>query len=149
MAPDIGPYESEKAARAAALAEIPPEPGEVILADTARRELLHRALDESGVEVTAYETRKIAWLGNWEDVTCQVIAGWIRRAYEAGKAAAIEGAVTEWGVRGAGVVQEGLDEAAARDRAAWSGTARVVTREVPPWRLADEPATGETGEGNA
>jgi hypothetical protein len=42
------------------------------------------ACDAAGVELGDQDRRTIGWLGNWEPHTCQVIAGLIERAYEAG-----------------------------------------------------------------
>ena len=148
---DHGPYESEQQASAAARAAIPPAPGHVILSWSQLDGLLHLALAESGVETTAYEDGTVGWLANYEDSTVQVIAGWIRRAYEAGKAARPETAA-EWGTRfidedgrehmganfGTGLQAElfarGL--AAAGKAPDWRGI--TVTREVTPWTPAPE-----------
>jgi hypothetical protein len=91
-----------------------------------------------------------------------MLAGMIRRAYEAGKAAALEGAATEWGFRwrdADGRLHPGADlagplaEANARSLAATAGSAPdgtpvAVCRKVTPWTPAPEPATGEKREGN-
>jgi hypothetical protein len=96
---DNGPYETERQACAAAVAAIPPEDGWSILSPAQRSELLHRALSRASVETTVFEARTARWLTTWDDHTVSIIAGWIRRAYEAGKAAGPDGAVAEWGVR--------------------------------------------------
>lgn len=49
--------------------------------------ILADALAAAGVEITPWEERTFGWLANYEDTTCQVIAGVIARAYEAGKGA--------------------------------------------------------------
>jgi hypothetical protein len=49
--------------------------------------LITSECERAGVQLGAYDARIVAWLGNWEAQTCAVIAGLIRRAYEAGKAA--------------------------------------------------------------
>jgi hypothetical protein len=52
------------------------------------------AIEVAGVELGDFDRRILAWLGNYEDTTCSVIAGMITRAHEAGKASVMEGAVT-------------------------------------------------------
>ena len=89
-----GPYQNERAARAV----IPPEPGWSILSQAQMNELLHRALAEAGVETSEFENRTAWWLCGWEDYTIAIIVGWIARAFETGKAAGADGAVTEWAV---------------------------------------------------
>jgi hypothetical protein len=84
---DHGPYESERQASAAARAVIPPEPGWSILGQAQHSALLHAALTDAGVETSDFEDRTAWWLCCWEDYTTAIIAGWIARAYEAGKAA--------------------------------------------------------------
>lgn len=155
--PDNKPYESEREASAAARSVIPPEPGWSILSQAQRAEVLHRALAEAGVETSEYEDGSAWWLGNWSDDLVAVIARWVTHAHEAGLAAHGE-AATEYGVRFNlyGSTEESAvpDEAAAR-RAAESmrqnhphvEPVTVVQREAArpagPWKLADEPATGE------
>lgn len=138
---DHGPFETEDEARAV------PAVRAIYEAYRAGRGLLDCAplvrsgCEAAGVALGAYDERIVAWLGNWEPATCAVIAGLIRRAHEAGKAAGPDGAVTEWGAcrRGEAVpfVSE-ADEAAVRRFAAdlpntVTGLAR---RQITPWEVA-------------
>lgn len=50
-------------------------------------DLITAALAGSGVELSGYENRTLRWLGCYDLTSVAVIAGWIRRAHEAGKAA--------------------------------------------------------------
>jgi hypothetical protein len=84
---DNGPYASEREAHAAAVAAIPPEPGWSILSPAKRGELLHQALAGAGVEISDFEARTARWLSGWEDYVTVIVAGWVTRAYEAGRAA--------------------------------------------------------------
>jgi len=145
---DHAPYASEREASAAARAAIPPEPGWSILSQAQRAELLHRALDAAGVEVSEYEDASAWWLGNWSDHLVAVIARWVTEAAEPEP-----GTETEWAVQ-IGNSQEvtSYDEGTARHLMAMlreNGTPAVLyRREVGPWLAADEPATGGKGEGN-
>lgn len=161
--PDNGPFQNEREASAAARSVIPPEPGWSILSQAQRAELLHRALEAAGVETSEYEDARAWWLGNWSDDLVAVIDRWVTRAHEAGLAARGE-AATEYGVRFNlyGSTEESAvpDEAAAR-RAAESMrenrpdfepvvvVQREAARPAGPWRLADEPATGERPDRDA
>jgi hypothetical protein len=51
--------------------------------------ILMDACSDSGVFVGAFDLRILTWLANYEDTTCAVIAGLIRRAHEAGLAEAV------------------------------------------------------------
>ena len=93
--PDSVPFRDEREASAAARAVIPPEPGEVILSQAQRDEVLHRALAESGVATSALEDRTAWWLANWEDYVIGIIVRWITSAYEAGKASALDSTVAD------------------------------------------------------
>jgi hypothetical protein len=86
-----GPYESEREARQAAFAIVPPEPDWTILRSGQNRELLRSALRQAGVETSEFEDRVASGLGHHEDFACSVIARWIRDA-NGGKPA--PGAVT-------------------------------------------------------
>lgn len=136
---DNGPYESDREAHAAAVAAIPPEPGWSILSQAQHSQLLHDALTAAGVETSAFEDRTVWGLGNWEDYLCATIARWITSAYEAGKAAGPDGAVTEWGACRRGEVEPfavGPDEAAVRRLV--GDFPHVVTalvqRQITPWK---------------
>lgn len=83
--PDNGPYDSERQARAAALAIVPPEPGWSILRHAQCRQLLDLACEAAGVETGEYDKRILEWVSGFEDSACAVFAGLITRAYEAGK----------------------------------------------------------------
>lgn len=97
----------------------------------------------------------VAWGETFYSIS---LAGMITRAYEAGKAAAaVERAETEWGVR---FTDGGLSDhacgsegharavvASMRQEGAVLVT-RVPARAASPWTVAEEPATGEKGEGS-
>lgn len=117
--------------------------------------LILAACEAAGVGLGAYDARIIAWLGNWEPAMCAVIAGLIVRAHETGKAAATEGAVTEWalsyihrpnvtGMRVRRVVQPYPDEAMARQAVAdvremaTGDEPKLYRREVGPWKEATD-----------
>jgi hypothetical protein len=141
---DGSPYQSEREACAAARAVIPPEPGWSILSQSQLAELLHRALAEAGVETSDFEDRTGWWLSGWEDYTIAIIARWVTRAFETGKAAGPDGTVTEWGVTLEGYGNEPFASAADEDGARLiaasfpqSRTA-VARREVGPWTPAPE-----------
>jgi hypothetical protein len=76
----LGPFESEREARAAAHAAVPPAAGSSILAATGNRQLLGRALQDADVTMGRYDDRIVEWLAQWEDSVCAVIAAWIGRA---------------------------------------------------------------------
>ena len=81
-----GPFETEREARAAALAAAgPPRPGWSILNEAQRHNMLLDACTDAGVAVGAYDSRIVAWLTHWEDPTVAVIAGLISRAHAAGR----------------------------------------------------------------
>jgi hypothetical protein len=84
---DRGPFQNERAACAAARAVIPPEPGWSILSQSQRAELLLCALSDAGVETSTFEYGTAWWLCGWEDHVTAIVARWIARAFEAGKAA--------------------------------------------------------------
>jgi hypothetical protein len=94
MANEYGPFETERQARAAALAVVPPEPGWSILRHAQCRQLLDLACEAAGVEAGEYDKRILEWVSGFEDSACAVFAGLITRAYEAGKAARSAGAAT-------------------------------------------------------
>jgi hypothetical protein len=50
--------------------------------------MLSEAMASAGVRFGAYDSRILMWLANWEVHVVAVIAGWIERAHEAGKAGA-------------------------------------------------------------
>jgi len=77
------PFETEREARAAAHALVPPDKGWSILSAAQNRQLLGRACEAAGIEMGRYDDRIIEWLAGWEDATCAVIAGLITRAHEA------------------------------------------------------------------
>ena len=85
--PDNGPYRDERQAHAAAVAAVPPGQGRVILSEPQNRQLLEEACAAAGVDLGAYDRRIVGWFAGWEDSTCAVLAGLIRRAYETGLAA--------------------------------------------------------------
>lgn len=61
--------------------------------------VLTDACEAAGVELGAYDLSPLRQMSYMEIAQCAALAGIIRRAFEAGKAAALEGTVTEWGVR--------------------------------------------------
>lgn len=153
---DNKPYESEREASAAARSVIPPEPGWSILSQAQRAEVLHRALAEAGVETSEFEDSIAWWLSDWGDHYIGIIARWVT--------AERPGTVTEWalaythrpsvsGLPARRVIQPYPSEAEAREAVAEvRGLApedepALARREVTPWRLADEPATGEGSSG--
>lgn len=88
--PDIGPYETERdasqteAVRAVYAAfDADPGAGKMAPHNTA---ILTAACEAAGVRLGAYDSRILEWMGTWEPQTCQVIAGLVGRAYEAGRA---------------------------------------------------------------
>jgi hypothetical protein len=147
--PHNAPYANEREASAAARSVIPPEPGWSILSQAQRADLLHRALAEAGVEVSESEDASAWWLGNWSDHLVAIIARWIT----AGR----EPAGVEWGIRfkpgGWPAEHPANSEDDAREvitamresNPEWEAALIVRSPERPagPWRLADEPATGE------
>jgi hypothetical protein len=140
---DVGPYETEREASAAARAVIPPEPGWSILGQSQHADLLHRALEAAGVETSEFEDRTAWWLAGWEDYTVSIIARWIRRAFESGKAAGPDGAEAEWALRiGRSQDVNTYDEDVARHMLAMlreNGTpAELYRREVGPWTPVPE-----------
>lgn len=162
---DNGPYETERQARAAAHAGVAPGTGQVILDRGGNIRLLFLALEDTGVVTGSHENKIAAWLANYEDSTMAVVAGWIRRAFEAGRAVGPDGAVTEWaiaythrpslGLSPRRVVQRYPDEATAREAVADirrmepGDEPAVMSRQVGPWTPADETvARNESEEGN-
>jgi hypothetical protein len=149
---DHGPYGTERAAHAAAVAAIPPKGGRVILSAAQNRQLLRFATEGAGVTTGAWDDRILDWISGYEDSTCAVLAGLIARAYEAGKAVALDGAVTEWalaythtpnpasGLPPRREVQSYPDEESARAAVAAvraeapEDEPRLMCHEVTPWR---------------
>ena len=82
-----GPFETYRDAARAARAAVPPEEGWTVLSAAQNRQLLGRALEAAGVEMGRYDDRIAEWLAGFEDSACAVIAGWVTRAYAAGKSA--------------------------------------------------------------
>ena len=126
--------------------------------------LILAACEAAGVELGAYDAHVIAWLGNWEPATCAVFAGLIIRAHEAGKAAATDGARTDWalsyiyrprlgGLPVRRVIQPYPDEAMARGAVAAvlaeapDDEPRLMRREIGPWTEAPETTEGEGNDG--
>lgn len=78
-----GPYDTERDARAAALAAGgPARPGWSILSAEQNRLMLAAAIAGAGVETARYDDRIIGWLAGFEDSACAVIAGLITRAHQ-------------------------------------------------------------------
>lgn len=153
---DHGPFESEDQADATpavravfAAFDADPGPGKMAPHNLA---MLTSACGAAGIGLGAaaeiglgaYDARILAWLAGWEPQTCAVIAGLIRRAHEAGKAAVAEGTVTEWGLRLTGEASEPVfsaypgEEAARHAVPGFQGVfdTAVVRRECGPWKEA-------------
>ena len=81
----LGPFETEEQARAAAQAAA--DPGLLPLKAAENRRLLGRVCEASAVVMGRYDDRIVQWLSIWEPSTVVVVAGWITRAYESGRAA--------------------------------------------------------------
>jgi hypothetical protein len=62
-------------------------------------QMLVSACEETGIELGAYDLSPLRQVAMYETSKCVALRGIIRRAYEAGKAAGPDGAVTEWGLR--------------------------------------------------
>jgi hypothetical protein len=77
-----GPYEDERQASAAArhITSLPPGTW-----GDGNHRMLCEALSDAGVELGAYDHAIVQWLAGWEPSTVAVIAGIIRRAYQAGQ----------------------------------------------------------------
>jgi hypothetical protein len=144
------PYENDREASAAARAAVPPEPGHAILSQEQRSELLHRAFAESGVQTSDFEDRSLWWLANYEDYLTAMIARWVRAAYENGKAAGPDGAVTEWGFRytsddGGDVVMSypllDVQQMGREFPPGLASTRTAVARQAGPWAEAEVPAS--------
>jgi hypothetical protein len=76
----LGPFKTEREARAAAHTAIRPADGLSVLSAAQNRQLLGRALEAAGVSTGRYDDRIIEWLAGWEDSTVAVVAGWVQRA---------------------------------------------------------------------
>ena len=97
--PEHGPFSSEQEAAATAAVRQARAAWYAIVASGVRPvagkhiplhlQIMTDALTAARVELTAYELGTFRWLANYEDTTCQVIAGVIERAYQAGLAAAV------------------------------------------------------------
>lgn len=148
MTADHGPFESEDQACAtsavrAVYKAFDANPGAGRMAPH-NLAMLTAAAEAAGVELGAYDRRQLGWLAGWEPTTCAVFAGIIHRAHEAGKAAAAEGTVTEWGLRLTGGSGEPIFDAYPGEEAAryavpgFQGVfdTVVVSRECGPWKEA-------------
>jgi hypothetical protein len=141
-----GPFESDRQAHAAAIAAIPPEGGRSILSRPQNRRLLEDACTAAGLEIGQFDRRILHWIAEFEDSTCVVIAGLIVRAHEAGKASAMEGAETQWGLRltsdsGEPIFDPYPSEEIARNMIpTFQGVfdTVVVRRELGPWKEAPD-----------
>ena len=81
----IGPFETETEARVAA--QKAADPGLLPIKAAENRRLLGRVCGAAGVAMGRYDDRILEWLSIWEPSTVVVVAGWVGRAYEAGRAA--------------------------------------------------------------
>jgi len=147
-----GPFQTEQeASRTEAVRAVyaafdaDPGPGKMAPHNVA---MLTGACEEAEVVLGAFDARQLEWLGTWEPHTCVVIAGLIIRAHEAGRAAAAEGAETEWGARFrdedgrlSRMVDCGRGPDGERTARSMAGTSRkddltgiVLRREVSPWK---------------
>jgi hypothetical protein len=92
--PDDGPFGTEDEARMTpavraiydAMRSSGLTDADIAATDAMCTDLIVSACDAAGVELGAYDERIAAWMGNWEPQVCQVIAGWVARAHEAGRA---------------------------------------------------------------
>jgi hypothetical protein len=85
MTGELGPFQTEDEARAAA--QKAADPGLLPLKAAENRRLLRRVCEASGVAMGRYDDRILDWLSIWQPSTVVVVAGWITRAYESGRAA--------------------------------------------------------------
>jgi hypothetical protein len=154
--PEHGPFETEDDARMTpavrAIWETIGTTSRPRLMDELNLRMLDEACVATGIDAGEYGHRILAWLANMEPQTCVVFADLIIRAHEAGKAATMEGAVTEWGARfrdPAGRLSSMADcgrgadgERTARDVAGTSRkddlTGIVLRRQVGPWKEATD-----------
>lgn len=81
----LGPFETERQARMAALAATDPNEAS-LLTSAGNREILARACEDAGVTLGAYDERILAWLAGFEPAMCAVVAGLVTRAHAAGAA---------------------------------------------------------------
>lgn len=88
MASDHGPFESLQDAASTPTVRAIYERARASLKPGPLKEgssaLIRDACERAGVELPDYERSLVDWLGNWEPHVCQVIAGWIDRAAQAG-----------------------------------------------------------------
>jgi hypothetical protein len=145
--PDDGPFGSEDEARMTpavraiydAMRSSGLTDAEIAATDAMCTDLIVSACEAAGVELGAYDERIAAWTGNWEPQVCQVIAGWVARAHEAGRQPE-PGTRTQWAVRYTSHVQPYDDEAMARAAARDvrlidpEETAVVVHHLIGPWK---------------
>lgn len=85
-----GPYETERQARAdvaGIFAESYQSCRRGALSE-ANLAYLREACERTGVTLGAYDSRILAWLGDWEPETCAVLVGLITRAHATGRATA-------------------------------------------------------------
>lgn len=102
-------------------------------------------IDAAGVEISEFEHRTFWWLGGWETHHAQIIARVIEAACEAGRASALEDAVTQWRVRwDDGMKADCEDKAAAllvakqSNDGGYHPRASVQSRQVTPWKDAPD-----------
>lgn len=161
MASEHGPFQNERealstpaAARIRAAFDAAPGVGASVPESLA---VMTEACAECGVELGNQDLgflRGVAW---GETANAVSLAGMIRRAFEAGKAAGPDGTVTEWGVAyrpnllgvpAVRIIDPEPSEYAARRTVASlrevvpQDESMVMRREVGPWKEAPE---GETG----
>lgn len=113
-------------------------------------QMLLDGIAELGVDLGAYDLSPLRQVAMYETSKCVALRGIIRRAYEAGKAAGPDAAVTEWGVRltsvgGHNQVIREASKEVARNYAATTPLAsdpqwfvRVVRRNIGPWEVAPD-----------
>ena len=93
----LGPFDTEAQARTAAQAAA--DPGLLPIKAPQNRQLLGRVCEAADVALGRYDDRIVQWLSIWEPSTVVVVAGWITRAYESGRAAPPPARSTEGGSR--------------------------------------------------
>ena len=89
MPADHGPYESEDDARMLPAVQAVYEAFRDGTGDLSGEPMMTAACEAAGIELGAYDRRQLHWAAEVLEVQgCAAIAGIIRRAHEAGKAAA-------------------------------------------------------------
>ena len=91
METDHGPFETDDQARMLPEVRAIHEAFRAGTGDLSGERMMLDACEAAGIRLGAYDARILHWVAGFEVQDCAVIAGIIRRAHEAGKAAAAEG----------------------------------------------------------